>query len=252
MLDFRVHIHMDEEVMNQCELFSRDLQNLVGKRLELSITDNRSTMLSVRWEPEKTKVSLHRMFLQAPIHIRNDLVRYLKRAKTRVPITIKAFIQEKASRLDYSHLVERASLLTRGHFFDLQAIYNRLNRRYFNNKLKLSITWYGSDTPTSNSRCSLGLFYDALRLIKVHNVLDAVFVPCYVVEYIVYHEMVHAICPAYVDNRGINRVLSPEFLAREKCFTHYAEAIEWLKENRKNFFISKRHRYGRSQQMGKY
>lgn len=237
MVDSFVHIPIDERVMNQHELFSEDLKSLVGTHLELSINDNRSTMLSVRWEPQKTKVSLHRMFLQAPLHVRNELARYLRRRKRQVPPTIKAFIHEKVASLDYSQDIQEDRLSSKGRFFDLKMVYNKLNRDYFNSRLKLLVTWHGTHTPQNHSQCCLGLFYDALRLIKVHRLLDAASVPEYVVQFIVYHEMVHAACPAYVDSRGINRIHSPEFKRQERRFKHYAEATKWLQDNKKNFFI---------------
>ena len=53
------------------------IQNHSGRKLKLKINDNRSTMLSVRWEPDCTKVSLHRIFLQAPRNVMDELSCYL-------------------------------------------------------------------------------------------------------------------------------------------------------------------------------
>ena len=39
--------------------FQERLENSVGSKLRLKINDNRSTMLSVKWDPDCTKVSLH-------------------------------------------------------------------------------------------------------------------------------------------------------------------------------------------------
>lgn len=232
--------------MNSLNQFSQDLKSLVGQHLELSINDNRCTMLSVRWEPQRTKVSLHRIFLQAPLHVQKDLVHYLRREKRRVPVTIKAFIQENITGLDYSYLLEESARCTKGQFFDLEILYNKLNLRYFNNTLDLVITWFGERAPKNRTRCSLGLYYDAVKLVKVHRLLDAVSVPEYVVEYILYHEMVHAVCPAYIDDQGINRMHSPEFKKMEKRFEQYTLAQKWLRANKDNFFLSKRTHYGRS------
>jgi hypothetical protein len=233
--------------MTAQSVFSQDLKSLVGQHLELSINDNRSTMLSVRWEPERTKVSLHRIFLQAPLHVRKDLVHYLRREKRRVPITIKAFIEESIGGLDYSHMLADNALSTKGRIYDLELLYKKINKKYFNNELKLLITWFGDHLPQSSSRCSLGLYYDAVKLVKVHRLLDAASVPSYVVEYIIYHEMVHAVCPAYIDERGINRMHGREFKEVEQRFEKYHEAIFWLNENKTTFFRSKGPYYGRAQ-----
>ncbi len=54
------------------------LENRIGTKLYLKINDNRSTMLSVKWEPDCTKVSLHRMFLEAPSNMMQALTCYIK------------------------------------------------------------------------------------------------------------------------------------------------------------------------------
>src|SRR5262249_16511707 len=128
-----------------------------------------------------------------------------------------------------------------------------LNRRYFNGALDCKITWFGTTDVKSRSRCTLGLFHDPVKLIKIHRLLDSVRVPDFVIEYVIYHEMVHAVCPAYIDEKGINRVHSKEFKEIEKYFEYFEEAKEWLKKNRNNFFLPQRvHSYGRSQQVGKH
>lgn len=243
---YYAHIPLDERVMNAHYEFSKDLKTQVGKHLELSINDNRSTMLSVSWEAKRTKVSLHRIFLQAPLHVRNDLVHYLRREKRRVPVTIKAFIQENVVDLNYSHTIQNDTLCTKGLFFDLEELYNKLEKRYFKKELGLLITWFGTHRPQSRSRCSLGLYYDAVKLVKVHRLLDTPAVPDYVIEYVIYHEMVHAVSPAYVDEQGINRIHSREFKEIEKRYEHYSVAQSWLKANIHNFFLSKGSYYGRS------
>ena len=220
--------------------FSKKLRSLVGNHLEVSINDNKSTMLSVRWEDERTKVSLHRMFLHAPRHVRQDLVEYLRQKKRKMPAAIKAFIQDSMSSLNYSHMIDAATIAPKGMVYNLETIYKRLNRRYFNGALDLKITWYASPIPKNRSRCSLGLYYDLVKLIKVHRLLDSIFVPTCVIEFIVYHEMAHAACPAYVDDKGINRIHSKEFKALEMQYKYYEQAEKWLKENQNCFFPTKK------------
>jgi len=226
--------------MNMSCAFSKRLRSLVGNHLEVSINDNKSTMLSVRWEGEKTKVSLHRIFLQAPDNVRKDLVEYLQRKKRKMPAAVKAFIQESISSLNYSHMLDPAALTPKGTVYNLEAIYKQLNKRYFDGALDLKITWYATSIPKNRSRCSLGLYYDVVKLIKVHRLLDSIFVPQYVIEFIVYHEMAHAACPAYVDEKGVHRIHSKEFKALEMQYEHYEQAEKWLKENQNCFFPTKK------------
>lgn len=208
-----------------------------GIKLQLKINDNRQTMLSVKWEPHQTKVSLHRMFLSAPQNVMQALACYIKREHKTIAPEIKAFIEARRSKLDYSHAVDTNKLQTKGRVYDLEAIYNRLNSHYFNDSLQLLITWFGNSSLKHRSHCSLGLYYDILKLVKIHRFLDNNSVPEYVVEFIIFHEMLHAVCPAYIDERGVHRIHSEEFKEREESFYCYKEATDWIRKHQIHFFF---------------
>ena len=211
-----------------------------GVKLQLKINDNRQTMLSVKWEPHQIKVSLHRMFLSAPQDIMQALACYLKREHKTISPEIKAFIEARRSKLDYSQSVDIKKLQTKGHVYDLEEIYKRLNKQYFKNSLRLLITWFGNGSLKHRSHCSLGLYYDILKLIKIHRFLDSRSVPGYVLEFVIFHEMLHAVCPAYIDERGIHRIHGAEFKRREESFYCYKEATEWIRKHQMNFFLFQR------------
>ncbi len=105
-------------------------------------------------------------------------------------------------KLDYSHELDLSKLQTLGKVHDLKAIYDDLNKDYFDNALKLHITWFGKTQSSKRSRIVFGLYYDPLKLIKINRLLDQTLFPDYVVSYVIYHEMLHYVCPAYVDEKG--------------------------------------------------
>ena len=213
------------------------LQESVGPHLLVTLNNNRSTMLSVRWEPKCTKVSLHKMFLKAPPLVVDALAGYLKERKKKIPQSIKAFIGSHASSLDHTHLVDPKELSTEGKYVKLCSVYHNLNNFYFHGKLNLRITWFGDAVPKNRAKISLGLYYDSMRLVKIHRLLDNPIVPLYVIEYIVYHEMLHSVCPPDVNEEGICRVHGRKFKALERCFYRYLEAKSWLKKHQKQFFV---------------
>ena len=223
-------------------------QNLERKgiKLHVKINDNRQTMLSVQWEPNQTKVSLHRMFLTAPQNIMQALACYIKREHKAISPDIKAFIEARRLELDYSHIIDRDTLDTKGSAFDLMKIYRKLNKTYFKNSLDLGITWFGSSFIRNRSRCSLGLYYDTLKLIKIHRLLDNPLVPYFVIEFVVFHEMLHAVCPAYIDERGIHRAHGAEFKKHEESFYCYKEATDWIRKHQMNFFLFRGRSNGRA------
>jgi predicted metal-dependent hydrolase len=112
----------------------------------------------------------------------------------------------------------------RGHVYHLEDIFEDLNRQYFYGLLARPLmTWSGE-----RSRNRLGHYDPAHNAIVVSSVFDHPRVPRYVVEYIVYHEMLHLKHP--VKLRGSRRcVHSAEFQAEEKLFDRVDEAKEFLK-----------------------
>ena len=76
----------------------------------------------------------------------------------------------------------------------------------------------------------LGTYSDHDRLIRIHRCLDSADVPAFVVESVVYHEMLHADLPVEIHN-GRRRLHTPEFRRRERLFHRFTEAESWLDEH---------------------
>ena len=113
---------------------------------------------------------------------------------------------------------------SRGHFYDLDAIFEKLNTRFFHGLMaRPRMSW--SQTKT---RRILGHYDPAHNAIIISRIFDHFGVPAYVLEYIVYHEMLHLKHPVRL--RGSRRcVHSAEFQAEERLFPHMAEANAFLK-----------------------
>ncbi len=112
----------------------------------------------------------------------------------------------------------------RGHFYDLDAIFEDLNTRFFHGLMaRPRMSW--SQTKT---RRILGHYDPAHNAIIISRIFDHPGVPLYVLEYIVYHEMLHLKHPVRL--RGSRRcVHSAEFQAEEKLFPRATEANVFLK-----------------------
>jgi hypothetical protein len=110
-----------------------------------------------------------------------------------------------------------------GHFYDLDAIFDDLNAKYFHGLLgRPRMSWSQLRT-----RRLLGHYDPAHNAIIISRVFDHAAVPRSAVEYIVYHEMLHLKHP--VKLRGSRRcVHSTEFQAEEKLFRHLDEAKKFL------------------------
>ena len=112
----------------------------------------------------------------------------------------------------------------RGHFYDLDAIFEELNTRFFHGLMaRPRMSWSPSKT-----RRILGHYDPAHNAIVISRIFDHPVVPEYVLAYIVYHEMLHLKHP--VKLRGSRRcVHSAEFQAEEKLFPRVDEANAFLK-----------------------
>lgn len=217
--------------------FQEQLEMSAGVKLQLKINDNRSTMLSVKWEPDCTKVSLHRMFLKAPQNIMQELACYFKGDNRKLSPSIKAYIETHLQELDYSHELDLSKLETKGSIYDLKKIYQDLNQEYFKGSLDLYITWFGEIEKKNRQRITFGLFHDPLRLIKINRILDNQSFPCYFVAFVVYHEMLHHVCPTYVDKNGFKQIHSKEFKEKEQEFKYFKDARQWIRDNENHLFV---------------
>ena len=111
----------------------------------------------------------------------------------------------------------------RGHFYDLDAVFEELNTRFFHGLLgRPRMSWSQIGT-----RRMLGHYDPAHNAIVISRVFDHPRVPEYAVEYIVYHEMLHLKHPVRL--RGSRRcVHSSEFQAEEREFPQLEVAKKFL------------------------
>jgi len=138
-----------------------------------------------------------------------------------------------------SRLSSRPPLRPRGRSCDLSVLAEEVNQRYFDGELTAAITW-GRRRPRKKEgkrrrrsrrvSIQLGSYRADQDLVRIHPALDQPWVPHYVLESIVYHELLHAALPTTVVN-GRRRVHTPEFRRRERLYPRLAEAKAWVRDN---------------------
>lgn len=113
-----------------------------------------------------------------------------------------------------------------GQVFDLGMLFDRLNDVYFGKGLRVRhLSW----SQHSNQR-ALGHYDAAHQTIVIDRRLDRPSVPQFVVEYVVYHEMLHAFWGDKTD-KGRRRIHHELFREAEKKFFHYLEAKEFIRSS---------------------
>lgn len=118
---------------------------------------------------------------------------------------------------------------SKGEHYDLDEIFAELNEKYFAGRIsKPVLTWSARKTFHI-----LG-HHDATHdHISISRSLDGRNIPRFVVEYVVFHEMLHIAHPAkYVNGRRYHH--TPEFKKDERRFTHFTQAEKWIEDNVRN------------------
>ena len=221
----------------------RRLNRLTGGRVRsLELTDNSRTILSVRSGRMGNRAPLvlriHHSFTHAPEEVLQAVAAFVesKRGSDRAREAL-VVIREHFTAHRTTARSRRLVLRPEGTVLDLREVYAALNRRYFKGKLKVDISW-GKDNVGAPRRfrrshtsiLQLGSYSYEDRLIRVHRVLDGPDVPRYVVEAVVYHEMLHADIPPEV--HGDRRLFqTPEFRRRERLYRSLWRAERWISEN---------------------
>ena len=112
-----------------------------------------------------------------------------------------------------------------GEVYDLEEIFAELNARYFDSGLKRpQLSWSRART-----RRVLGHHDHVHGAIIISRTLDSPRIPRFVIEYVLYHEMLHVAHPAKVVS-GRTIYHGPQFRTDERRFEQLEEALRALDE----------------------
>ncbi|MBN1671001.1 MAG: hypothetical protein JXR37_08215 [Kiritimatiellae bacterium] len=215
--------------MKQPDLFP-DLGGMTSARLAaflneqaprpvlVKTTQNRSTMISVDFSRHAAiYLRLHEQYLHAPTPVLQALRLYLhtrKRAAWQPVARYAAGIRPGPAGPPPPIRLRAA-----GRTYNLREIRDAMNQRFFRGRLKCRIGWARAAPQRRRRRRSVryGRYSETDNTIRVHPGLDSPAVPRQFVEYIVFHEMLHAVVPTV---RHGSRVFHhpPQFRALERAF----------------------------------
>ncbi len=219
------------EILDAQDSLERRIRAHMTKgRVQVTLTDNRYTMISVRRIPREKRyeVRLHHMFADADPVITRALAHYIAENDSEASRVLGDFIDANSDHVrGRSRRAPAQVIFTAGEHYDLRQIYDELNALYFENKIDASITW-GARTGRVRRRNSIkmGSYSVEDRLIRIHRSLDRAFVPRFFVAWIVFHEMLHQVHDIRVKN-GRREFHSKEFLADEAQYADYEQARAW-------------------------
>lgn len=153
---------------------------------------------------------------------------YRRKAPRSLLETYRLYSYEQTTR-EKLHTLRRSRARRNDHYpagthFDLEPIFDRLNREYFDGALRKPRLGWSRRAWTSQ----LGCYDHALDQIVMNCLLDRDGVPEFAVAYVLYHEMLHIKHPMrYARCRRESH--TREFRREEKRFPDYARATRFLK-----------------------
>lgn len=200
------------------------LENLAKVPLQITWHENRTLYLSVRRERSTYHLRIHRLFYDAPSPVLEALLDY---AIKRCP-KAKAVVRQMAHLYFSKPCASARPLNPVGRVYNLQEILEGVQKIL---PLEgLSIGWADFRRRGKSLRSiTFGTYDSHYRQIRIHPFLDDANVPLYFLEYIVYHEMLHAVCPSKMDIHGKCKIHTREFREKERLFPRFDEAKGWEK-----------------------
>lgn len=209
------------------------LTAISGENITLTITENRSTMLSYRRKPGGViAIRAHRNFLEAPRAVWEAIGQWVKNPRQRRSAdAVDRFIRENQPA-PVARPRAASSLRTQGEVHDLRRLFDEVNAEHFDSSISAAITWGMAPRVTRRRNIRLGSFAPAENLIRIHPHMDAAFVPKFFVRYVVFHEMLHAHLGIVDGPDGRRKIHPPAFRAAERAYPDFDKAELWLKSPR--------------------
>lgn len=190
---------------------------------------NIASLYRGRQQKGRLHLSASEGFIAASTKEIEALVRVLLGAGSREDLhTVRRFSEGE----EFAEIVLAISLVDegapgegRGLYFDLETVFERVNREYFSGEIpRPRLIWNRVIT-----RRKLGHYQPSTDTVLISITLDHPEVPQMVIDFVMYHELLHKKLGIPVVN-GRRRAHSPEFRREEKKFRQYKEAQEFLKK----------------------
>jgi len=218
------------QFQNSKDTLRDSLEKLSRRPVVLSITDNASSLLSIRIKHDFVFARMHWMFLKAGDDILKEIADFISKRTVRTPL-IRHFIQANSDCIKARDGCPKrpVAIRTKGKFHDLREVFTSLNDTYFSGQVTSSISWGRRHARRIVRRLTLGSFSKNTNTIWINTVLDRKTIPGYFIRYIVYHEMLHSIMKEEKKN-GRRLLHNSAFRQRERLLGEYEKAVAWEKK----------------------
>lgn len=210
----------------------RRIEDALGVPVEIVIVNNSSTMLRKTVLANRSiRIRIHSIFEQAPAEVVAGLVAWARRPSRNAGAPIDDYIYKNRDRVARNR--SAASPASRGSNIDLSEILQTLNGRYFSGSIECAIGFATVRASRRRVRRAIqyGVYDTFHREIRIHPVLDQPWIPRFFVEFIVYHEMLHARFGIGRDRSGRRAHHTRDFRSAESQFEHFDAARQFEKKH---------------------
>ena len=223
------------------KLLEQTLESLLKAPVRLTVTDNRRAMVSGTRRDRAYHLRLHHMFLDADEEVIASLAGYLSRNGRSCRERLRLFIGENRRKIKSAPVRPRKGGPSKAPSLHLEAIYRKINDTYFDGQVDCPIRWSRRRTRSGQKSVRLGSYSPRTGVIWINAVLDNATVPLYVVEDVIYHEMLHHHLGTKTCN-GKRLSHHRVFREMEKRFPEREKARLWIQRNLSRLLGSKKRR----------
>ena len=221
------HLHALKDFHSLAARFVRS-KKLIPPKLAIRITHS-NYLYRVNQAMGLVSLQIHEGFINAPLEIKEQVVlSALDRKNRRYAKSIRAYnssetYQRITAELNAGSQVNRHSY--KGSHFDLKELFDQINQEYFKGKLEQArLMW---SARRSNRR--LGYYDPHSNTITINRRFDTPDTPGILVEYVMYHEMLHQHLGVREAN-GRRYAHTSAFKRAEKRFKDYQTAEQLIKQ----------------------
>jgi hypothetical protein len=172
-------------------------------------------------------VRAHRMFLEAPREVITSLGKWVAGKRLGKDL-IQEFINSNEHKIYRPECVTRKTILkAQGRYHDLEELREYLNESFLENRSKAPVTWGRKATRNRTHTIRLGCYDPARNLITMNRRLDRSDIPRYMVEFVLYHEMLHEVLGIGERPDGKRDIHGKTFRMMEHTYPHFSKAKEF-------------------------
>ena len=191
-----------------------------------------SPLYSVQTNNHSLRLSLHEGFVGAPDHILDSITNVIFNGKISEDVRLLREYSEGQMFRRISRKANKSNFKdngagAKGEHFDLDEVFDKVKKKYFEDiNSKPRLIWNKQIT-----KRKLGHYNADTDTIMISIALDKDETPDFLIEYVMYHELLHKQI-GFIHKNHKRYAHTPEFHVAEKEFDKYAQVKAYLKSKR--------------------